>query len=117
MVIFKELLVYATPLTPPLHLYHAPHYHTDALFPTMYLVLKLMTTLYGKRGSDLCAGLYIRQQPCKDMQGFVILPIFVETVRLPTPCYHILRSPPSPYLYSLSTPFTPIMCVFPKRVR
>ena len=80
----------------------------------MYLVLIVLTTLYGKRGSDLCAGLYIQQQLCRDMQGFVVLPIFVETVRLPTPCCQILRSPPSPYLYSISTPVTPIMCVSPQ---
>ena len=49
----------------------------------MYLVLVGVTSLYGKRGSDLCASLYIRQQPCTDIQAFVILPIFVETVRLP----------------------------------
>ena len=76
----------------PRHLYHAPHHHTDALFPTMYLVLVLMTSLYGKRGRDLCASLYLRQQTCNDMQGFIVLPIFVETVSLPTPYYQILRS-------------------------
>ena len=100
MVVFKEILVYSTPLTCsllPQHLYHAPHHHTDALFPTMYLVLVLMTSLYGKRGRDLCASLYLRQQTCNDMQGFIVLPIFVETVSLPTPYYQILRSPPSSY--------------------
>ena len=76
------LLLLDTPI--PLIL-SPPHTHTilytDSIFPTLYLVLILVTILYGKRGRDLCNSMNVQQQMCKDAQGLAVLPIFVEMVR------------------------------------
>ena len=54
--------------------------HTDSIFSPLYLVLTLVTMLYGKRGRDLCNSMNVQQQVCNDIQGLAVLPIFVEMV-------------------------------------
>ena len=80
------LLPFDTPiplvLSPP-HTLHRTHtiLNTDSIFPTFYLVLTLVTMLYGKRGRDLCNSMNVQQQICNDTQGLAVIPIFVEMVR------------------------------------
>eukprot|EP00947_MAST-08B_sp_MAST-8B-sp1_P004724 g4724.t1 len=51
-----------------------------SIFPTIYLVAMILLILFGSLGHDLCVTLRLRleDQGCRDVQGFVILPIMVE---------------------------------------
>ena len=63
-----------------------PPMHLDSLFPTVYMVLTLVTTFYGKRGDKLCNDMHVTaRQGCRDLQGFIIMPILVEMVGLASP--------------------------------
>lgn len=42
---------------------------TDSIFPTVYLVLTLLTVLYGKRGAALCASMHVKHQACTNSIG------------------------------------------------
>ena len=66
----------------PLFSLHRTHtiLYTDSIFPTFYLVLTLVTMLYGKRGRDLCSSMNVQQHNCQDIKGLAVLPIFVEMV-------------------------------------
>ena len=49
-----------------------------SLFPTVYLVIVVVSTLYGQRGRRLCQSLYLKNQACKDAQGIILMPMLVE---------------------------------------
>ena len=76
------LLPFDTPIPLVLYTYRTRTIlYTDSIFPTLYLVLTLVTMLYGKRGRDLCNSMNVQQQICNDTQGLAVIPIFVEMVR------------------------------------